>query len=61
MKLIRSIETKRYLLEMLQDRAGKYHINYKEKRTKLEKTATYTDYALASFYFDRKLEQLEGH
>lgn len=61
MKVIKSVNTKRYHLLLLQDANGRYHIRYDDKKKDEVKFAVYTDFALANYFFDIKLQELEGH
>lgn len=52
--------TKMFEVELIQDRYGRYCVRYKTP-IKDEQSEWMTDYSLASYLFDLKIRDLEGH
>ncbi len=58
--VIKAYHTQMFEVELLQDRYGRYCIRYKTP-VKDEQSEWITDFSLASFMFDLKIKDLEGH
>lgn len=59
-RLIKAVNTPQFEIEMYQDGYGRYRIRYKYLG-KVSYSEYITDFGTASFMFDVKLKELEGH
>ncbi len=59
-KSIKSVSKWHYMLEMLEDRKGVYHVVITDKLTNTIRTISLVDYGMASHAFDLKLNSFEG-
>lgn len=57
---VKSVSTKSYSIVMVELLTGEYCIVY-EHEDKTHRSALIKDYSVASFFFDSKLREFEGH
>lgn len=61
-KLIKSVSTKRYILELIENYDGLYYIFYDKKQVKLARISEgIKDFNTATHLFDLKLQEFEGN
>jgi hypothetical protein len=58
--VVKAVETHYFKVELIMDRYGRYVVSYRKGDVD-QQSEWITDYATASYIFDLKLQELEGH
>lgn len=59
-KILKSVATKTFEVALVEANSGYYYILY-EVQDKVTQSESIKDFAIASFLYDAKLRELEGH